>query len=113
MTADVPPLHAAANDPENPLRAKILDTAKKLTSGSRGRTYGDAKDDFGRTAVMWSQVFGIPVTASEVAICLALVKVSRLVQTPNHEDSWVDACGYMALGGEIEINRFMKAVEGQ
>jgi hypothetical protein len=28
------------------------------------------------------------------------VKLSRLIETPGHEDSWLDICGYSALGGE-------------
>jgi len=28
------------------------------------------------------------------------VKLSRLIETPDHEDSWIDICGYAALGGE-------------
>jgi len=23
-----------------------------------------------------------------------------LIETPDHEDSWIDICGYAALGGE-------------
>jgi hypothetical protein len=26
--------------------------------------------------------------------------MSRLMNTPDHEDSWVDICGYGALGAE-------------
>ncbi len=39
--------------------------------------------------------------AEDVAIMMALVKVARLIQTPNHIDSWVDIAGYAACGAEI------------
>lgn len=29
------------------------------------------------------------------------MKLSRLVQTPGHRDSWLDIAGYAALGHEI------------
>jgi hypothetical protein len=32
---------------------------------------------------------------------LAALKISRLVESPDHEDSWVDGAGYFALGAEV------------
>jgi hypothetical protein len=32
---------------------------------------------------------------------MALVKISRLVQTPDHEDSYVDGAAYIAIAGEL------------
>lgn len=85
-----------------PVREQILSTASNLISGDRRQTYGDAATDFTRTGRMWAAVLGIPeVTAEQVALCMALVKIGRLCETPNHHDSWVDGCGYLALGGEI------------
>ena len=37
----------------------------------------------------------------EVRDRVALVKVARLITTPNHADSWTDGVGYLALGGGI------------
>lgn len=87
-----------------PLRERdhILNTAKRLISGDREQTYGSALDDFTRTGKMWAAILGLEtVTAEQVALCMAAVKVGRLCNTPNHQDSWVDACGYLALGGDI------------
>jgi hypothetical protein len=41
------------------------------------------------------------VDVDEVILCMIAVKMSRLIKTPEHEDSWVDIAGYAALGGEI------------
>jgi hypothetical protein len=30
------------------------------------------------------------------------VKTARLIETIDHDDSWVDKAGYSALGGEFE-----------
>lgn len=83
-------------------RDHILNTAKQLISGARAQAYGDASEDFTRTGKMWAAVLGLErVTPEQVALCMALVKVGRLCATPDHTDSWVDICGYAALGGEI------------
>src|SRR6184192_1196830 len=81
-------------------RDHILNTAKRLISGDRQRDYGDARTDFTRTGKLWAAVQGIAeVTPEQVALCMMLVKVGRLCETPGHLDSWVDVCGYAALGG--------------
>ena len=36
-----------------------------------------------------------------VALMMALLKVARLIKSPEHLDSWVDLAGYAACGGEI------------
>lgn len=83
-------------------RDEILEEAARLISGDREDTYGSAIADFTRTGKMWAAILGVPeVTAEQVALCMAAVKIGRLCHTPNHPDSWVDACGYLALGGDI------------
>jgi hypothetical protein len=32
---------------------------------------------------------------------MALLKIARIHSNPTHMDNWVDACGYMACGGEV------------
>lgn len=98
-------------------RDQILDTAKSLISGDRQETYGDAADDFTRTGKMWAAILGVDtVTPEQVALCMAAVKIGRLCHTPTHRDSWIDACGYLALGGDIadatarETQQFRRAV---
>jgi hypothetical protein len=86
-------------------RDEILGTAYFLIAGDRQQVYGDAREDFTRTGNMWSEVLGVKVTPEQVAICMALLKIGRLRNTPSHEDSWVDANGYLALGGEIATEK--------
>lgn len=89
-------------DPDHlPYRETVLKTAAKLISGDRRAVYGSAVDNFGQTGKLWVAVLGVDyIAASQVAMCLALVKISRLTATPTHEDSWIDGCGYLALGAE-------------
>ena len=82
-------------------RDEIFTTSASLISGERQQTYGTAKDNFTSTAKLWEPVLGVPITAPQVAICMALVKIDRLRTSPDHEDSWVDAVSYLVLGGEI------------
>ena len=37
-------------------------------------------------------------------MCLALVKVARLIETPDHLDSFVDLAAYASIAGEIETD---------
>lgn len=72
----------------------ILDEAAKLTSQDRQAVYGHPADDYARTAAMWSAYLGVEVTALQAQMCMVLVKVSRLANTPTHRDSLVDIAGY-------------------
>jgi hypothetical protein len=42
-----------------------------------------------------------PLSAADVAILLALLKLARLSETPDHADSQVDLAGYAALMSEV------------
>jgi hypothetical protein len=82
-------------------RREILDTAASLIGGERQQDYGTPAENFSRIGNLWAEVLGVPVTAVQVALCMAQVKVARLINSPDHLDSWVDGAGYLALGGEI------------
>ena len=79
-------------------RTRLLRDAEALVNGPRNDTYGPPREDFARTARMWSGYLGVPITAADVACLMILLKVSRLRATPDHQDSWVDAAGYAAAG---------------
>lgn len=84
-----------------PTREATLTTAASLISGDRAKDYGDAAESFTRLAALWTPILGAEITPEQVALCLTQLKVSRLIQSPGHTDSWVDAAGYIALGSEI------------
>lgn len=81
-------------------RSNVLAQADKLVNGARADEYGDAKQNFGDIAKMWSVLLGTDVTAQQVALCMIAVKSARLMKSDS-PDSWVDICGYGALGGEM------------
>lgn len=60
----------------------------------RGARYGDVTVNHERIARLWSVVLGVDVTPAQAALCMALLKVARLVQTPTDPDSIHDLAGY-------------------
>lgn len=81
-------------------RAELLQKSADLIDGDRAKIYGDARENHERIATMWSAILGQDLTADQVYMCMIAVKLARLANTPDHEDSWVDIAGYAALGGE-------------
>ena len=71
--------------------------ALDLIEGERAESYGDAKENHARIAAMWSTLLEKEVTPNQVYLCLIAVKMSRLVESPTHRDSWLDIAGYAAL----------------
>lgn len=71
----------------------ILEEAQSLVHGDRGEAYGHPFDDFSKTALIWSAIFGIPVTPEQVALGMVGVKISREINKPKR-DNRVDGAGY-------------------
>lgn len=72
-----------------------LTQASKLIYGEKDQAYGDPCTNFQRLAALWTPIVGVPLTAQQVALCLLQLKVSRLIHQPGHEDSIIDAAGYI------------------
>jgi len=83
-------------------RQDILNKASSLIDGSRAAEHGSAVDNFATTAAYWNAHLGIDwILPQDVALMMTLFKIARLRQNEENMDNWLDACGYMALGGEI------------
>lgn len=67
----------------------------------RRKAYGRADESFGRIAVLWSDVLGYTVTPQQVASCMIMLKVARLLaptrDDSHDEDSILDIKGYATL----------------
>jgi len=83
-------------------RGEILDEAKRLTHTDRQKNYGSPYVNHKRIAGLWSVYLETEITPSQVALCLCLVKIARLIETPDHEDSFIDLAAYAAIAGEIK-----------
>ncbi|QGH75305.1 phosphofructokinase [Mycobacterium phage Quesadilla] len=99
LYADPPPIGSATD--MRPEREKLLEEARRAISGDRQRDYGPPTPSFERIAAMWSAILGTEVSAEQYAMCMVAVKLGRLVETPNHRDSWMDIAGYAGLGAEV------------
>lgn len=82
-------------------RQQALDTASGLIHGDRTR-YGPPKVNFQRIADRWSQVLKVEpaIEPWQVAVMLTDLKISRLCEG-FHDDSLIDAIGYLALAMEV------------
>ena len=86
-------------------RATILDTAKEYVTKDRAADHGDMEDNFLTIAAYWNTHLGIyHIGPQDVAVMMTLLKLARIRQNEKHIDNWIDACGYMACGGEIVSN---------
>jgi len=81
-------------------RVKVLENAKQLVNKDRAEVYGDSKINHDRIAKFWSVILGKEITSQQVIMCMTALKLARLIETPDHTDTWTDICGYGALGGE-------------
>jgi hypothetical protein len=91
-------------------RQSILEEAIAAVAG-RGKSYGRPEDIFEHIARLWTthldNRYGtarpdrVELDPQDVAMMMALMKIARLENDPNHHDSWVDIAGYGACGGEI------------
>jgi hypothetical protein len=72
----------------------------------RGLQYGDPTANHIRIAQLWSAYLNRGVEPHEVAVCMALVKISRISEQATHRDSYADALAYMAIAGHIALTDF-------
>ncbi len=86
----------------------VLERANQIVQ-ERGKSYGHPYEDFKRTAMIWSAILGIEVTPDQVAKCMIGLKLSRLSETPLHQDSIDDIVGY---GWTLdEVTKVMRGVD--
>ena len=82
-------------------RDEILDHTKEIIMKDRAQTHGGAEDSFNTIALMWTVYLDIEVSAADVCAMMSLLKIARIKGNPTHADSWIDTCGYAAIGGSI------------
>lgn len=87
--------------------ADILAQASKLVSGDRQKTHGDKLQNHQNIARLWSAYLrnrsnpAQDISALDVALMMALLKISRTQLGDQNPDDYVDGAGYMAIAGEI------------
>ena len=84
------------------VREKILNEARECVSGQRQLDYGTPEDNFSIIANLWSAYTGSSISALDVAMMMALLKIGRIKNGGGSGDSFVDLAGYAACGAEIK-----------
>jgi hypothetical protein len=74
----------------------------RATIQDRGMDYGHPTDNMSRTASLWSAYLEMPVTDYQVAMCLALVKVARSMET-SKVDNYIDGAAYFDISGQLRV----------
>ena len=82
-----------ASDYLNEARAIIQD---------RGMDYGHPSDNMSRTASLWAAYLEVPINPHQVAMCMALVKVARSMET-SKVDNYIDGSAYFAISGQLRV----------
>ncbi len=75
----------------------IADKAKEIIHGDRVATYGDPGKNLRMIAGLWGKYLQANITPEDVCNMMIMLKISRLKNTPQHQDSLVDIVGYAML----------------
>lgn len=84
---------------------QLLDEAKQVID-ARGDHYGPPLENWTRISALWTAYLshklkdGESITPLDHGLMMDLVKTARLIETPNHWDSYLDKCGYAAASVE-------------
>jgi hypothetical protein len=62
--------------------------------------YGHPSDNMQRTAALWASYLEMPITDYQVAMCMALVKIARSMETAK-PDTYIDLAAYGAIAGQL------------
>ena len=90
--------------------ATVLDEAKAAVYGDRQDDYGHPREDFTRTAVLWTGLLhhlladGAHITPEDIARCMIAVKLARDVHAPKR-DNRVDIAGYALTLDRLETGK--------
>ena len=89
--------------PEPWTRQRVLREAEKCVCGHREQDYGTPEDSFQKIGNFWTAYlnYAAKIDAEDVSSMMALLKIARISENPQHMDSWVDLAGYASCGGEI------------
>jgi hypothetical protein len=92
--------HLQKTKPMTTTTEKLFDNVIK-TIHARGVSYGHPITNHKRIAELWSAYLGYPIQPNEVAICMALVKISRQAEDPKVVDNYEDCLAYISIAKTI------------
>lgn len=93
--------------------AEAIRIAYELITGDRNNSYGHPLDDYQRTVDIFHAMTGLELTAEEGVLFMTAMKLSRLMhnleQGVVHQDSLIDAAGYLGCLSMIDAERQRRA----
>ena len=86
-------------------RKSILAEAEKCVCTDREQQYGSPESNFSLIARLWREYLDTdkPITAHDVAVMMALLKIARIASGQAKADNYIDLAGYAACAGEIAM----------
>lgn len=85
-------------------RKDCLRAAERIVCNDRESTYGSPENNFSLIAELWTVYTGKKLTAKDVAIMMALLKIARIKTGKFKADNYIDLAGYAAcacgIGGQ-------------
>jgi hypothetical protein len=75
-------------------RTQWFDHKIATITAERGEKYGNPLDNFDDIGKMYEPVIQCEDNECRHAMYMIIVKMSRLIRTPDHPDSWLDIAGY-------------------
>jgi len=81
----------------------FLNQAEILIEGQRHKDYGDKSENHTNIAKLWSAYKDVKITAHDVAIMMALLKIARTKVGKVNKDTYIDMAAYGAIAGEIKF----------
>lgn len=87
--------------------ADVLAEASKLVGGDRQKTHGDKLTNHQNIARLWSAYLlnrlhpDAELSPLDVALMMALLKISRTQLGDHNPDDYIDLAGYAGVAGEI------------
>ena len=82
----------------------ILREAMVCTAESRQKTHGDKVKNHCNIAELWTWYLKKEVTAYDVAMLMALLKIARMKTGSPNKDDHVDGAAYLAIAGELRFD---------
>jgi hypothetical protein len=97
------------------IKEELATEALRIVNGSRRSAYGTPERNFERIALLWGTYLtlrtngthddptnnGVWIEPRDVAAMMRLMKEARLIETPDHRDSYLDIVGYALCGAEV------------
>ena len=91
--------------------SEILKKTEKLVSTDRADKHGDKVENHENIARLWTGYMqnkfklNLTILPEDVANLMSLLKIARTQAGNFNLDDYVDACGYLAISGEIANKR--------